>query len=76
MVSQHTPSTQKFDAHWPESVQSDPLACGVGVSVGVTLGVAVGVLVGVNVGVFVGFTTSSCPSTVVIPLFEAGGTSL
>ena len=45
-VSQHTPSTQKVDAHCAGSAQLDPLGCGVGVAVGVRVGVLVGVAVG------------------------------
>jgi hypothetical protein len=50
----------------------------VAVLVGVVVGVSVGVPVGVFVGVLVGVpgATEMSPSTVVIPLFEAGGTRL
>jgi hypothetical protein len=50
----------------------------VAVLVGVVVGVSVGVLVGVLDGVLVGVAdaTEMFPSTVVIPLFEAGGTRL
>jgi hypothetical protein len=58
------------------------VAVSVGVSVGtlVKVGVVVGVSVGMPVGVFVGVlvgvpgATEISPSTVVIPLFDAGGT--
>jgi hypothetical protein len=46
------------------------------VDVAVLVGVLVGVLVDVSVGVAVTAEPAIAPSTVVIPLFEAGGTRL
>jgi len=68
VVSQHTPSTHKLEAHTAGSVQSAPLGFGVlvavGVIVGVRVGVRVGVLVRVGVGVQLGCTAPPQPTHV------------